>query len=249
MIKSLLNADEEPSPKKDSVATDSFANLSLIGADEPKKVSENPPQAETETTLNESRKEENAETTETAETSELKQPEPTQTAETHRNVFEIPEEAKFFAKPETLDDRLEKISLMSEDELEKLLEDEEETYKILAETDSVVPDSEEKKEIEVSENPPVFSSEAVEKKPEQETKSTTMFDFEPETQADTIRKSGLAYSAAIVLFASIIFTMILGWFADLLLGSSPWGIVGGIILGGIIGFIQFFRIASSIFKK
>ena len=67
--------------------------------------------------------------------------------------------------------------------------------------------------------------------------------------AETIRQSGLAYSAAIVLFGSVVFTMILGWFADLLLGSSPWGIVGGIVLGGIIGFIQFFRITSQIFKK
>ncbi|MCD9185746.1 MAG: hypothetical protein LUM44_04895 [Pyrinomonadaceae bacterium] len=249
MIKSLLNADEEPSPKKESVATDNFANLSLIGADEPEKASENPPQVETEMTVDESGKEENAENLERAETSEIKEPESARTEENPRNVFEIPEDAKFFAKPETLDDRLEKISLMSENELEKLLEDEEETYKILTRTDSVAPDSEEKKEIENSENLPVFSSDAVEEKPETETKSTTMFDFEPETQADTMRKSGLAYSAAIVLFASVIFTMILGWFADLLLGSSPWGIVGGIILGGFIGFIQFFRIASSIFKK
>jgi F0F1-type ATP synthase assembly protein I len=43
--------------------------------------------------------------------------------------------------------------------------------------------------------------------------------------------------------------LILGWFADLLLGSSPWGIVGGIILGAAIGFLQFFRITSQIFKN
>ncbi|HEY8563678.1 MAG TPA: hypothetical protein VIL74_25085 [Pyrinomonadaceae bacterium] len=71
----------------------------------------------------------------------------------------------------------------------------------------------------------------------------------PPSTAESIRQSGLAYSAAIVLFGSVVFTMILGWFADLLLGSSPWGIAGGIILGGIIGFIQFFRITSQIFKK
>jgi F0F1-type ATP synthase assembly protein I len=43
--------------------------------------------------------------------------------------------------------------------------------------------------------------------------------------------------------------MIFGWFADLLFGSSPYGIIGGIILGGIIGFIQLFRITSQIYKK
>lgn len=72
---------------------------------------------------------------------------------------------------------------------------------------------------------------------------------EPETMAETIRKSGLAYSAAIALFASVIFMLLVGWGADLLLGTSPWGIVVGIALGALIGFIQFFRITSQIFKK
>src|SRR4051794_30462666 len=65
--------------------------------------------------------------------------------------------------------------------------------------------------------------------------------FVPESLAETTRKSGLAWSAGIVLFSSIAFMLVIGWFADLLLGSSPWGIVGGIILGSIIGFLQFFR--------
>ena len=41
--------------------------------------------------------------------------------------------------------------------------------------------------------------------------------------------------------------LFLGWGADLLLGSSPWGLVGGIVLGAVIGFVQFFRITSQIF--
>ncbi len=69
----------------------------------------------------------------------------------------------------------------------------------------------------------------------------------PESMAETTRKSGLAWSAGIVFFGSVVFMLVLGWFADLLLGSSPWGIVGGIILGSIIGFVQFFRITSQIF--
>ena len=72
--------------------------------------------------------------------------------------------------------------------------------------------------------------------------------YQSESPDETIRKSGLAYSAAIILFGSIVFTLILGWFADLLLGTSPWGKVGGIILGSIIGFIQFFRTTSQLFK-
>jgi F0F1-type ATP synthase assembly protein I len=74
-------------------------------------------------------------------------------------------------------------------------------------------------------------------------------DFKPESAAETVRKSGLAYAAGITLFASIVFLMGLGWLADLLLGTNPWGIVGGIVLGSIIGFLQFFRITSQILKN
>lgn len=72
---------------------------------------------------------------------------------------------------------------------------------------------------------------------------------EPETYAETARKSGLAWSAGIAFFGAVGFMLIVGWGFDLLFGSSPWGIVGGIIFGSIIGFIQFFRISSQIFKK
>ena len=71
----------------------------------------------------------------------------------------------------------------------------------------------------------------------------------PLTVAETVRSSGLAWSAAIALFAAVIVMLIIGWGADLLFGSSPWGIVIGIVLGALIGFIQFFRITAEIFKK
>lgn len=69
-----------------------------------------------------------------------------------------------------------------------------------------------------------------------------------ESMAETVRKSGLAWSAGIAFFASVVFMLIIGWGADLLFGSSPWGMVGGIVLGSVIGFIQFFRITSRIFN-
>ncbi len=71
----------------------------------------------------------------------------------------------------------------------------------------------------------------------------------PSTNDETIRRSGLAWSAGIVFFSSIVFMMFLGWIADLLLGSSPWGIVAGVVLGSVMGFIQFFRITSQIFSS
>ncbi|MEZ5308421.1 MAG: AtpZ/AtpI family protein [Pyrinomonadaceae bacterium] len=68
----------------------------------------------------------------------------------------------------------------------------------------------------------------------------------PDSPAEIIRKTGLAYSAAIAMFGSVIFMMILGWFGDLMLGTSPWGIVLGIFVGAGIGFFQLFQISSRI---
>ena len=72
---------------------------------------------------------------------------------------------------------------------------------------------------------------------------------EPQSLSENVRQSGLAYSAGIALFASVAFMLLIGWGADLLFGSSPWGIVSGIIIGALIGFFQFFRLTSQIFKK
>ena len=91
----------------------------------------------------------------------------------------------------------------------------------------------------------LFDSPESPKKDEQYTVSH----FEPESMEETTRRSGLAYSAGIAFFGAVVFMLILGWGADLLLGTKPWGIVGGIVLGSIIGFVQFFRITSQIFKK
>ena len=82
-----------------------------------------------------------------------------------------------------------------------------------------------------------------------ESDSFVISESEPQSMAETVRRSGLAYSAGIALFAAVVFMMILGWGADLLLGTSPWGIVVGILLGSVIGFVQFFRLTSQIFKK
>jgi len=70
-----------------------------------------------------------------------------------------------------------------------------------------------------------------------------------ETPGETARKTGLAFSAGITLFGSVVVMMALGYLADLFFGYSPKGLVGGIILGAIIGFIQFFRLTSQIIKK
>ena len=65
---------------------------------------------------------------------------------------------------------------------------------------------------------------------------------------ETIRRTGLAWTVGIVFFSSVIAMLVLGWGADLLLGSSPWGVVIGIVIGSLIAFFQLFRLSSQIFK-
>lgn len=85
------------------------------------------------------------------------------------------------------------------------------------------------------------------KEPEPEV--VVVLPYDPPIMEESIRQSGLAWSAGIAFFGSVAFMMILGWLADLILGSSPWGIVGAIMIGSVIGFVQFFRITSQIHKK
>ncbi|HEY0430131.1 MAG TPA: AtpZ/AtpI family protein [Pyrinomonadaceae bacterium] len=72
---------------------------------------------------------------------------------------------------------------------------------------------------------------------------------EPETPGETARKTGLALSAGITLFGSVVVLMTIGYLADRFFNSSPTGLIIGIVLGAIIGFYQFFRLTSQILKK
>ncbi len=72
--------------------------------------------------------------------------------------------------------------------------------------------------------------------------------FPTESADETVRRSGLAYSIGIVFVVSVAFMLLLGWIADWMFGTKPWGLVGGIVLGSIIGFVQVVRISSRIFS-
>jgi ATP synthase protein I len=63
---------------------------------------------------------------------------------------------------------------------------------------------------------------------------------------ETNRKSGLAYTAAFSLFASVVSGLIIGWLLDRWLGTKPWLLVLGIVLGGAAGFYEFIRAASKL---
>jgi len=61
---------------------------------------------------------------------------------------------------------------------------------------------------------------------------------------DQNRKSGFAYAAGITLFASVAAFCGLGWFLDKWLGTEPWLLVVGIVLGSAVGLFEFVRLSS-----
>ena len=65
-------------------------------------------------------------------------------------------------------------------------------------------------------------------------------------EQDTNRKSAVVYAAITSLVVSIIGLLIVGWALDRWLKSGPWLLVGGIVLGAIVGFVQFIRVMSRI---
>ena len=58
------------------------------------------------------------------------------------------------------------------------------------------------------------------------------------------RKSGMAYAAALALFASVAALCALGWLADRWFGTAPWLLAAGLVIGAAVGFYQFIRLTS-----
>ncbi len=65
-------------------------------------------------------------------------------------------------------------------------------------------------------------------------------------QQETNRKSGLAYAAAFSLFAAVVAGLIIGWLLDRWLGTGPWLLVTGIVLGSAAGFFELIRTSSKL---
>jgi ATP synthase protein I len=61
---------------------------------------------------------------------------------------------------------------------------------------------------------------------------------------ETNRKSGIAYAAAITLFAAVAGFCGLGWLVDNWLGTKPWFLIVGIVLGSAAGLYEFVRLSS-----
>ncbi|MFN2531433.1 MAG: AtpZ/AtpI family protein [Pyrinomonadaceae bacterium] len=62
--------------------------------------------------------------------------------------------------------------------------------------------------------------------------------------SETNRKSGIAYAAALTLFVSVAAFCGLGWLLDHWLGTKPWFLVGGIVLGSAAGLFEFVRLSA-----
>ena len=59
-------------------------------------------------------------------------------------------------------------------------------------------------------------------------------------------KSGIAYGAALSLFFAVAVMTGVGWAFDRWLGTKPWLMVLGIVLGAVVGFYQFIRLTSKL---
>ncbi len=87
------------------------------------------------------------------------------------------------------------------------------------------------------------------KEPEENDEPVNVLPYTPESAGETTRKSGLAYSAGITLFGSVVIMLFIGWLLDRYFATSPVFLVGGLIFGAALGFYQFFRITSRIIGK
>ena len=65
-------------------------------------------------------------------------------------------------------------------------------------------------------------------------------------QEEINRKSGLAYAAAFSLFAAVVGGLIVGWLLDRWLGTSPWLLVVGLVMGAAAGLYEFVRASSKL---
>ena len=67
-----------------------------------------------------------------------------------------------------------------------------------------------------------------------------------EDKEEVNRKSGIAYAAAFSLFAAVASGLLLGWLLDRWLGTWPWLLVTGVILGAAAGFYELIRATSKL---
>lgn len=65
-------------------------------------------------------------------------------------------------------------------------------------------------------------------------------------EKDVARKGGLMYAAALSIFFSVAIFFGVGWLLDKWLGTGPWLVVAGIVVGSALGFYEFVRLTSKL---
>jgi ATP synthase protein I len=69
----------------------------------------------------------------------------------------------------------------------------------------------------------------------------------PERDEENVtRKSGLVYAGVISFVLSTVTLLGFGWLLDRWLGTGPWLVVAGIVVGAGIGFYQFVKLLSRV---
>lgn len=63
---------------------------------------------------------------------------------------------------------------------------------------------------------------------------------------DEKQKSGIAYGAGLALFFAVAGFCGLGLLLDRWLGTAPWLLVAGVVLGAVAGFYQFIRLTAKL---
>lgn len=63
-------------------------------------------------------------------------------------------------------------------------------------------------------------------------------------EQEVTRKSGMVYAAVFAIITSVVVFLCIGWALDRWLGTGPWLLVTGIILGSVAGFYEFIRLIS-----
>ena len=61
---------------------------------------------------------------------------------------------------------------------------------------------------------------------------------------NVVRKSGIVYAAVLSIVFSLISFLLVGWLLDRWLGTGPWLVVAGVVLGACVGFYEFIRLIS-----
>jgi len=64
------------------------------------------------------------------------------------------------------------------------------------------------------------------------------------SKQDENQKAGFAYAAGFALFASVAVFCGVGWLLDRWLGTDPWLLIGGIVLGSAAGLYEFVRLSA-----